>query len=163
MEIVYLPVNELNEYEYNPRINEPAVEVVKNSIKEFGFRNPILIDKNNVIVAGHTRKLAAVELGMEEVPCIVISDLSPEKIKGLRLADNKTSEFASWDMELLEKELSELTAFDFDISNFGFDDVFEHEQQTTTYENKELTEEEFAEESYKHECPRCGFMWNDKE
>ena len=97
MEIVYKKVNELIPYKSNPRINDEAVEYVKNSIKEFGFKVPIVIDKNNVIIAGHTRLKASLELGLKEVPCIIADDLSEEQIKAFRLADNKVSEkFYYW-------------------------------------------------------------------
>ena len=164
MKIVNINVDELKAYENNPRDNEPAVESVANSIKEFGFKVPIIITKDNVIVAGHTRKLAAEKLGLKEVPCIVADDLTPEQIKAFRLADNKTAELAEWDFSLLEKELEELTAFDFDMTQFGFDEsIFEVQEQTKEYKNEELSEDEFSEESYQHECPRCGFLWSDKE
>ena len=162
MKIVNIKVDELKAYEHNPRDNEPAIESVANSINEFGFKVPIIITKDYVIVAGHTRKLAAERLGLEKVPCIVADDLTPEQIKAFRLADNKTAELAEWDFALLEKELEELTAFDFDMTQFGFDEsLFEDEGPTKTYKNEELSEEEFTEESYQHECPRCGFLWSD--
>lgn len=162
MKIVNIKVKDLKVYESNPRNNEPAIEAVVNSIKEFGFKVPLIITKDNVIVAGHTRRLAAEQLGLKEVPCIVADDLTPEQIKAYRLADNKTAELAEWDFTLLEKELEELTAFDVDMSQFGFDEsLFEDEEPTKTYKNEELSEEEFAEENYQHECPRCGFMWSD--
>lgn len=117
MNIQMIAVSELKPYENNPRFNEPAVESVKNSIKEFGFKVPIIIDKDNVIVAGHTRFLAAQKLELDEVPCIVADDLTEEQIKAFRLADNKVGELAKWDFEKLEMELSEL---DFEMSDFGF-------------------------------------------
>ena len=92
-----------------------------NSIKEFGFKNPIIIDKNNVIVAGHTRYKASKKLKLKEVPCIIADDLTDEQIKAFRLADNKVSEVAEWDDDLLNLELSDLTNFDIDMSDFGFD------------------------------------------
>lgn len=123
MEIIYKKTSELIPYENNPRINDHAVKAVANSIKEFGFKNPIVIDKNNVIAAGHTRVKASEQLGIEEVPCIMADDLTDEQIKAFRLADNKTAELADWDFELLNKELAELseTDFDFDMTDFGFD------------------------------------------
>lgn len=87
------------------------------SIDEFGFKVPIVIDKNSVIVAGHTRYKAAEKLGLEKVPCIVADDLTPEQIKAYRLADNKTSEFSKWDLEKLDAELLEI---DMDLETFGF-------------------------------------------
>ena len=162
MNIVNIKVNELKAYENNPRNNESAIEAVANSIKEFGFKVPIIIDKNNVIVAGHTRALAAEQIGLNEVPCIVADDLTPEQIKSFRLVDNKTAELAEWDFAKLEQELEELTAFDVDMAQFGFDEsIFEDTEPTKTYKNEELSEEDFAEEKYQHECPRCGFLWSD--
>ena len=114
--------DDLQEYKYNPRNNEKAIDGVAESIKEFGFKVPIIIDREGLIIAGHTRLKAAERLGIREVPCIVADDLTPKQIKAFRLADNKTAEFAEWDFELLEKELVELTAFDVDMSAFGFDE-----------------------------------------
>ena len=125
MQIVTKKVNELIEYENNPRKNENAVKEVANSIKEFGFKVPIVIDKNNVIVAGHTRLKASKKLGLEEVPCIVADDLTDEQIKAFRLADNKVSEKSEWDIELLDIELSDIT--DIDMEDFGFDLSLEEE------------------------------------
>ena len=118
MEIVYKNLKELKPYENNPRSNDEAVEYVANSIKEFGFKNPIILDNNNVIICGHTRYKAAKKLEIQSIPCIVCSDLTPEQIKTFRLVDNKTAEIADWDMDLLNKELADI--LDFDMSLFGF-------------------------------------------
>lgn len=130
MEIINVNTSELKEYTNNPRDNDGAVEAVAESIKQFGFKAPIIIDRDGVIVAGHTRKKAAERLGLLSVPCIVADDLTPEQIKAFRLADNKTGELAEWDFSALEKELAELTAFDVDMSAFGFydfeDDYFDN-------------------------------------
>lgn len=115
-EIVYKDVNELIPYENNARINDKAVDVVANSIKEFNFQQPILIDKNNVIIAGHTRQKAAQKLGITKVPCIVADDLTEEQIKAFRIADNSSAQVAEWDMEKLMKELDSI---DYDMSKFG--------------------------------------------
>ncbi len=139
MKIKNISIHELKEYDKNPRINNPAVEVVKNSIKEFGFKVPIVVDKNNVIVAGHTRFKASKELGLKEVPCIVADDLTEEQVKAFRLVDNKTSEFADWDFELLLGELEELDD-DFDMELFGFD-MFEEEQEIVEDEVPEIPDE----------------------
>ncbi len=120
MKIVNKKVDDLIPYENNPRYNDESVEYVANSIKEFGFKVPIIVDKNNVIVAGHTRYKASLELGLEEVPTIVADDLSDEQIKAFRLADNKVGEKSSWNLELLEEELRELGL---DMNKFGFDDL----------------------------------------
>ena len=118
--IVPRKVSELVPYEKNPRkISEEAINAVAESIKEFGFKNPILIDKNNVIIAGHTRRLASLKLGLKEVPCVVVDDLTPQQIKALRLADNKTNELASWDFGELDLELEGLE--DMDMERFGFE------------------------------------------
>jgi len=120
MKILMMKTSELKEYENNPRINDSAVEAVANSIKNFGFKNPIIIDENNVIVAGHTRLKASKRLGLTEVPCIVASDLTEEQIKAFRLVDNKTAELASWDLEKLTDELSFI---EMDMMQFGFEDL----------------------------------------
>lgn len=104
MEIIYKSTKEIKPYENNPRNNNEAVEKVAVSITDYGFRVPIIIDSNNVIVAGHTRYKAALKIGCESVPCIVIDDLTPEQIRAYRLVDNKTAEYSSWDFEMLEKE-----------------------------------------------------------
>lgn len=120
--IVYIEIDRLKEYENNPRKNEAAVSAVAESIKNFNFQIPIVVDANNVIVAGHTRLKAARLLKIDKVPCIIADDLTPEQIKAFRLADNKTAEFAGWDFNKLEKELAELQRFEFDMSMFGFDE-----------------------------------------
>lgn len=111
-------LEELTPYENNPRNNEPAVGAVVESIKEFGFKVPIIVDNDGVIVAGHTRYKAAKKLGLKEVPCIVADDLSEEQIRAFRVADNKTTELAEWDMDLLGKELQQIV--DIDMTLFGF-------------------------------------------
>lgn len=121
MNIKDVNINELKEYENNPRHNEAAVDKVVESIKEFGFKVPIIIDQNNVIVTGHTRIKAARKLGLKKVPCIIADDLSPEQIKAFRLADNKVSEYATWDEDKLYTELMELKVVNFDIESFGFE------------------------------------------
>jgi len=113
-------VSELQEYENNPRNNEEAIKAVANSIKEFGFKVPIVITSDNVIIAGHTRLKASVSLGLEEVPCIIADDLNEAQIKAFRLADNKTAELATWDLSKLEQELSEI---DMDMLQFGFEEM----------------------------------------
>ena len=119
MKIKNLPITELKPYENNPRINDAAVPAVAESIKQFGFKQPIVIDKNNVIVCGHTRYKAAIKLGLKTVPCVIADDLTDEQIKAYRLADNKVGELASWDMELLDIELEGIS--DIDMGDFGFE------------------------------------------
>ena len=119
MKIEFRKVEDLKEYESNPRNNEEAVDYVAKSIKEFGFKNPILIDENDEIVAGHTRLLACKKLGVKEVPTIKIEDLTEDQIRAFRLADNKVAEIATWNEDLLKFELSEI---EMDLSDFGFED-----------------------------------------
>ena len=121
MNIIKMKVEELIPYINNPRNNENAVDKVASSIAEFGFKNPIFIDKNNVVVNGHTSLLASKKLGLKEVPCIVIDDLTDTQIKAFRIADNKTSEYAEWDEELLKIELEQLEEMNFDLECTGFD------------------------------------------
>ena len=119
MEIKMVRISEIVPYKNNPRKNAAAVEPVKQSIKEFGFKVPMILDRNNVIVTGHTRFKAAQELGMKEVPVIYADDLTEAQIRAFRLADNKTNEFAEWDENLLGLELDDLS--DIDMSLFGFE------------------------------------------
>ena len=119
MDIVNRRLSEIHPYENNPRFNDEAVDAVAASIQEFGFKVPIVLDSEGVIVAGHTRWKAALKLQLEEVPCVVADDLSPEQIKAFRLADNKVAELAYWNEEALAKELEGIA--DIDMSAFGFD------------------------------------------
>ena len=121
MEIIERNIEELIPYENNPRNNDAAVEYVANSIKEFGFKNPIIIDKNNVIVAGHTRLKAAEKLGLVKVPTIMADDLTDEQIRAFRIADNKTAEISVWDFEKLREELDQV--LDFEMEEFGFNEA----------------------------------------
>lgn len=118
MEYKNVLTNSLIPYEKNPRRNDQAVDAVAASIREFGFKVPIVVDRDNVVVAGHTRLKAAKRLGLETVPVIVADDLTPEQIKAFRLADNKTAELAEWDLDLLDLELGEI---EMDMEPFGFE------------------------------------------
>ena len=128
MQIVEKKLCDIKPYEKNPRNNDNAVDTVANSIKEFGFKVPIVIDKDNVIVCGHTRYKASKKLGLDVVPCVVADDLTEEQIKAYRLADNKVSELAEWDIDLLGEELDGI--FDIDMADFGFDLTEEEDIQT---------------------------------
>ena len=119
MEIVEIPVNRIKPYDKNPRRNDGAVETVAASIAAFGFKVPLVIDKGNVVVTGHTRLRAAKQLGMKTVPCIKAEDLTDEQIKAFRLADNKTAELAGWDFDLLNEEMEDILTFD--MGDFGFE------------------------------------------
>ena len=132
VKVVSKKISEIKPYEKNPRKNDDAVLFVKNSIEKFGFKVPVVVDKDGVIVAGHTRYKAAIELGMQDIPVIVADDLTPAQIKAFRIADNKTAERASWDEKLLRDELSDILD-DFDMTDFGFGD-FELTILTEDYE-----------------------------
>ena len=146
MNIVYMKMADIKPYENNPRNNEAAIPYVKNSIKEFGFKVPILIDENNVIVCGHTRFEAAQELGYDEVPCVYADNMSEEQIKAFRLVDNKTHEDSKWDFSKLNEELEGI--FDIDMEDFGFTDIslpaVPETQETTEHEARMVV------------CPKCG-------
>ena len=153
MKIEYIHLKDLKPYKNNPRINEDAVEAVKNSISDFGFRNPILIDRNNEIVAGHTRAKAAAQLKLTEVPCIRIEDLTEEQIKAFRIADNSSGELAQWDLKKLEIELEDIS---FDMEDFGLkfdfskeepeeDDGYYGDERERTYDAYNLSEFDYEE------------------
>lgn len=149
LEIKYIPINDIKPYKNNPRLNEDAIPYVMNSIKEFGFKNPIILDKNNVIVAGHTRLESAKRLDMKEVPVIYADDLTEEQIKAFRLADNKVAEKSMWDYSKLDEELDSI--LDIDMSMFDFENI------------EETNLDDFFEESEEKEkekktmiCPHCG-------
>ena len=154
MQIIEKSIAEITPYEKNPRKNDEAVEYVANSIKEFGFKVPIVIDKNGVIVAGHTRYKAAQELGLEKLPCIIADDLTEEQVKAFRIADNKVGELAEWDFDLLDEELDGI--FDIDMGVFGFD------FGSDTGFNEDTLNELFADAPEKEKnpktvkCPHCG-------
>lgn len=133
-----VPIGDVKPYENNPRDNDGAVEATANSIKEFGWQQPIVVDKDMVIIVGHTRYKAAKKLGMDEVPVVVADNLSPEQVKAYRLADNKTGELADWDMGLLDDELDDI--MNIDMSDFGFD------LELGDDEDKQAQEDDFDEE-----------------
>jgi len=145
MQITRKNVSELKEYENNPRENNHAVEAVANSIREFGFKVPIIVDENNIIIAGHTRYKAAISLGLEEVPCIVASDLTPEQVKAFRLADNKVGELATWDLEKLRLELENIEGLDMSLFGFEIEDEPEELFEDDFDPNEHITEIPFSE------------------
>ena len=122
IKIIEKKVADLIPYENNARINDGAVDAVANSIKEFGIKNPIIIDRDNVIVCGHTRIKACEKLGIETVPCVVADDLTDEQIKAFRIADNSTAQIAEWDLEKLQAELENI---DMDMVQFGLQEQIE--------------------------------------
>jgi site-specific DNA-methyltransferase (adenine-specific) len=135
LKIEYLQISDLIPYANNPRINDGAVDAVATSIKEFGFKNPIVIDSRNVIIAGHTRLKAAEKLGLKTVPIIRADDLTEQQARAFRLADNKTAELAEWDFDSLEQELDELSQ-DFDMTDFGFELLDFDDDETEIMEDK---------------------------
>ena len=122
MKVVNVPVSEIVPYENNPRINEGAVEQLARIIEQFGFRNPAVLNKDKVIIEGHTRLLAVKKLGWETMPCIIATDLTPEQEQALRIADNKIAEIAEWDEDKLKVELAALQEAGFDLSLLAFGD-----------------------------------------
>lgn len=122
-EIQYCNPEELIPYEKNPRDNRAALDAIELSIEEYGFTNPILVNEEKVILAGHTRREAAILAGLEKVPYIVVDGLTEAQQKAYRLADNKLSELSIWDEDLLNEELEDLLDEDYDISLTGFSDV----------------------------------------
>lgn len=135
MQIITKKLSDLRPYARNPRKNDQAVDAVANSIREFGFKVPIVIDKNGEIIAGHTRYKAAKKMKLEEIPCIIADDLTEEQIKAFRLADNKVGELADWDFDLLSDELDEIT--DIDMNEFGF---LENMNQTEEANRKDISD-----------------------
>lgn len=155
VKIEYRNTADLLPYANNPRLNDGAVDAVAASIKEFGFKVPIIVDSDGVIVTGHTRLKAAKKLGIKTVPVIVADDLSPGQVKAFRLADNKTSELAEWDLAKLDIELGEIE--DLDMSSFGFDDVTGGDLDFDDV--PDLDEESYEEpEHVMLKCPSCGHI-----
>lgn len=150
MSVEMFPIGDVIPYENNPRNNEKAVDAVAASIREYGFKKPILVDENHVILAGHTRRLAALRLGLKEVPCVVISDLDEDKKKAFRLADNRVSEFSVWDNELLRQEMQK--AVDTDFAEFGFD--IDEKVQVDIQDSVGIRI---------HRCPKCGAEFTERE
>jgi len=147
MEIKQVNIKDLNPYPNNPRANDQAVDAVAESIKQFGFKVPIVIDKDNVIITGHTRLKAATKLGLKTVPVILADDLTPDQVKAFRLADNKTGEIAVWDFDKLEAELNDI---DMDMEDFGFDEV--------ETETEGLTDEDEVPKDVEPVC-QLGQLW----
>lgn len=159
IKIVYKNVNELIPYINNPRDNTSAVDAVASSIKNFGFKVPIVVDGASEIVTGHTRLLAAKKIGMEKVPVIVADDLNEAEVKAFRLADNKVSELSEWDWSLLDSELEELSEmnFDFDMEEFGFESL---DKVVLDPLNDEVEESKFKDDETDYiVCPSCGLKF----
>lgn len=181
MNVIDKKLSEITPYDNNPRENAEAVSKVAESIRQFGFQQPIVVDQKGVIIAGHTRYLAAQELGLEEVP-VVVANLSEEKAKAYRLADNRVAEYSYWDYDKLEQELNALgeADLDFDMENLGFDipdDAFTEDDVTDVTTDADGNGEGNAENGNdgnengeefepisenlqtKNRCPMCGYEW----
>lgn len=165
MELKKLKLSQIKPYEKNPRKNDDAVDAVVESIRQCGYCSPILVDENNVILAGHTRYKALQKLGWNEAEVVVRDGLTDEQKRKYRLLDNKTNELASWDFDLLADEIEGL---DFEGFDFGFDTIDFMTMQSaenggiTTVNNtsKEYDEDDFSDDKFECECPRCGFRFN---
>lgn len=141
MQIVYKGLDEIIPYANNPRKNDKAVKYVVESIKQFGFRIPIVIDSEGVIVCGHTRAKAAKKLKMQQVPCVVADDLTEEQIRAFRVADNKVAEKSEWDFDILDLEIESLPDFDFESLGFEFD-MDDEPQEVKEKKNERLRTDE---------------------
>ena len=154
MRITERNMKELRPYANNPRNNDGAVDAVAASIRAFGFNVPIVVDKNDEIVAGHTRFKAAQKLGLEKVPVIIADDLTEEQVRAFRLADNKVSELSSWDFVLLAEELD---GIEMDMEQFGFQ---EDTEVAAVSAGGELDVDMFSDEQFNCRCPKCGMRFN---
>lgn len=162
LKIEYLPIKALKPYEKNTRKHQKKdVDNIAKSIEKFGMNDPIGIWKDNIIVEGHGRLLACKQLGMTEVPCVRLDHLTDEQRREYAIAHNATAELSEWDLDILPDELADL-----DFSGFDFDFGFDDEEETVTSEPKEATgaveygTEDFSDEKFECECPRCGFKFN---
>lgn len=149
MEIINKNIEDLIKYNKNPRNNEKSINEVAKSIKEFGFKVPIIIDNNNVIICGHTRLEASKLLGLKKVPCIVATDLSEEQIRAFRIVDNKVAEYSRWDYEKLKEELKNIKIDLFDYDIYDELDVSDDDFISDTEITKEKKEKKYI-------CPECG-------
>lgn len=157
MNVIETPVGNLKPYANNPRHNENAVNAVAESIKQFGFRVPIIIERDNTIIAGHTRLAAAKKLGLSTVPCVIADDLTPEQARALRLADNKTAELAEWDDTKLKQELDALMD-NFDMQDFGFDIDLPSYDDFSDNDDETTIEDDFNDEEVPQRASR-GDVW----
>ena len=163
MNVEYIEIDKIKPYDRNAK-KHPTEQVINiaNSIKEFGWQQPIVIDKDGIIVIGHGRYEAAKMLKLDKVPVSKADELSDEQIKALRLADNKTNE-SEWDFEFLNFELDEIV--DIDMTSFGFDFYADYEEQPTQQTVKpgeEIAIDDFDDDNFETVCPKCGFKFNQK-
>lgn len=172
MEVQYIDIQKLKPYDKNPRINGAAIEYVKKSIKANGFNQPLVVDQDLTICVGHTRMLAAKELGLETIPCYV-KEMTKAQFIAYNLADNKTSEYSHWDKGLLAENFAELQLIDDELlEGTGFDQSYidnlmesltdgEEESEEASTPNKEIDTSNYGSE-LDQECPKCGFQFEGK-
>lgn len=147
MKVEQWKIGNVKPYENNPRRNDDAAEKVANSIREFGFQQPIVVDSEGVVIVGHTRLKAAQSLGMDEVPVVVAEDLTDEQVRAYRLADNKTGELASWDWDALNLELEDIDWLDMNMEQFGFSTLTFIDATVDDEETKLQRFDEYAQEA----------------
>ena len=163
MKIKHVSRSKVKRYDNNPRINSQSVDAVARSIERYGWKQPIVVDEDFVIVVGDTRYLAAEKLDLAMIPVVVADDLSPEQIREYRIADNKTGEISLWDHDRLHEEILALAeSEEFEIP--GFDqselDRIINPPSPDGGESPDGFKEFTGEEETKHECPKCGYKWN---
>lgn len=151
-ELIKVNIRDIVPYENNPRKNEKAVDAVAESIEQVGYNNPIIVDEDMIILAGHTRRLSLIKNGAKEVEVLQVTGLTDEQKKKYRLLDNKTGEYASWDYVALMEEMQGLEWGNLEL-DWGLDSGEEQEEA-------EEPEEEEAEEEFEYECPECGYKFN---
>lgn len=164
MQIKQIDPRALTPYGRNTKKHDQTqIDNVAESIRQFGFVQPVVVDKDNTIVIGHCRVLASIQLGMDTVPCVAVDDLTPEQVQALRIVDNKTNE-SPWDFAMLELELPQIDLGDFDFGDLGVAYVMKEESKAehTSVQKQQETEidvENFGDEQFKCTCPRCGFKF----
>ena len=158
MHIEMFDIDRIKPYDRNPRKNEQAVDAVAESIKQFGFRQPLVTDADMVLIVGHTRWLAAKKLGIKQVPVHIATDMSPQQVQAYRIADNKTNELAEWDKELLPLELADIQACGFDMTCLGFSDA-ELSKLLDSVELSEVTDGDDVPEPPAEAITKLGDVW----
>lgn len=157
LDIVWRKVDELTPYKRNPRNNNAGIDALCESISRFGFNVPIVVDRDGVVICGHTRLKAAKKLKMESVPCVVADDLTDEQARAFRLVDNKVAELSTWNRELLGKELAEI-GDSMTMEKLGF--VVDGNKEVSDGGAGEISLEDFDDGKFKCRCPECGFVFN---
>ncbi|MWN31001.1 MULTISPECIES: ParB/Srx family N-terminal domain-containing protein [unclassified Gilliamella] len=161
LKITYKKVSDLKKHIKNSRTHsDDQIQQIINSIIEFGWTNPILIDENDIIIAGHGRLDAAEKLNLDEAPCVVLSGLTDVQKKAYLIADNQLALNAGWDFDILQAEIAELTLSDFDISLLGFSDSELNNMNSKTEIDYPDSFSECDETNLTHKCPRCGFEYD---